>query len=254
MHEAQHVAIRGAPVVSPATRPELSVVIPVYNEAATIVPLLEKVCATSISKQVIIVDDGSKDQTVALIEDWRSKNAVEEIELLAHGVNRGKGAAIRTGLTAVRGEVTIVQDADLEYDPNDYEALVAPILSGEADVVYGSRYLNRNNHLPWTPNRACVHLLNLMVWVLYGQRISDEATCYKVFRSSLWPRFDLKCERFEFCPEVTAKVCRLGLRIHEIPIRYYPRTVKEGKKIGWRDGVEAISTLLYWRCARYRRG
>lgn len=234
--------------------PELSVVIPVYNEAATITALLDKVCQTPISKQIIVVDDGSRDATVALIEEWRAANPRNEIELLAHAVNRGKGAAIRTGLSAVRGMVTIVQDADLEYEPDDYQALIAPIVAGTADVVYGSRYLDPKNYLPWTPNRVCVHLLNAMVLVLYGQRITDEATCYKVFRSTLLPQFDLKCERFEFCTEVTAKVCRLGVRIHEIPIRYYPRTVKEGKKIGWRDGVQAIQSLLYWRFARFRRG
>ena len=232
--------------------PVLSVVIPVYNEAATIIPLLEAVCATPIAKQIIVVDDGSRDATVSLIEDWRSQHVEHSIELLAHAANRGKGAAIRTGIEAVRGTVTIVQDADLEYDPNDYAALVEPILSGQADVVFGSRYMNRQNYLPWTPNRVCVHLLNLIVRLLYWQKTTDEATCYKLFRSTLLPKFDLKCQRFEFCPEVTAKICRMGIRIHEIPIRYNPRTKKEGKKIGWRDGVQAISSLVYWRFARFR--
>jgi glycosyltransferase involved in cell wall biosynthesis len=243
----------GTPRTTPALlgQPVLSVVIPVYNEAATIVALLDKVFATSISKQVIVVDDGSSDQTVALIEDWRARNTANEIELLAHAVNRGKGAAIRTGIAAVRGAVTIVQDADLEYDPADYDALVAPIMAGEAEVVFGSRYTNRENYLPWTPNRICVHLLNFMVWLLYGQRTSDEATCYKVLRSTILPRLDLQCQRFEFCPELTAKVCRLGLKIHELPIRFHRRTHQEGKKIGWRDGVQAIHSLIYWRFARF---
>ncbi|MFQ5730906.1 MAG: glycosyltransferase family 2 protein [Planctomycetaceae bacterium] len=231
----------------------LTVIIPAYNEAATIVPLLEKVAAAAYEKQIVVVDDGSRDGTPALVEDWRTglQDPVR-VELLAHEINRGKGAAIRTGLAAARGEVTLIQDADLEYDPDDYPRLVGPILTGEAEVVYGSRYLSKANYLPWTANRLCVHLLNGLVRVLYRQRITDEATCYKVFRTDLLRRIDLRCERFEFCPEVTAKVSRLGVRIREVPIRYHPRFADEGKKIGWRDGVEAVWTLLRWRFRRWR--
>ena len=145
----------------------------------------------------------------------------------------------------------LVQDADLEYDPEDYPFLVEPIRSDEAQVVYGSRYLTGDNPSPGKANLLCVKLLSVIVWMLYGQRTTDEATCYKVFRTDLMKRLDLQCERFEFCPEVTAKVCRLGLRIHEVPISYLPRTVADGKKISWRDGLVAIWTLLWWRVARF---
>jgi dolichol-phosphate mannosyltransferase len=236
-----------------AQRWELSVIVPVYNEAVTIAELLDRVLAVACRKQLVIVDDGSTDATRAVVDDWRSRQgSADKVQLLTHPVNRGKGAAIRTGLAGVRGDVVLIQDADLEYEPADYLRLIEPILVGEADVVFGSRYLSGENHLPWTANRLCVHLLNSMVRMLYGQRITDEATCYKAFRTDVLRRLDLQCERFEFCPEVTAKVCRMGIRIHEVPIRYHPRTVSEGKKIRWRDGVEAISTLLYWRFARFR--
>ncbi len=232
----------------------LSVIIPVYNEADTIVTLLEKVRAAQYRKQIIIVDDASTDGTAALVEAWRANfdDARTQVELLAHRSNRGKGAAIRTGLNVAKGEVTLIQDADLEYDPEDYPELMEPIRRGKADVVYGSRYLQRDNYLPWTLNRVCVHLLNWLVHLLYRQRITDEATCYKVFRTELLTRLALQCERFEFCPEVTAKLCRCRVPIHEVPIRYHPRFATEGKKIRWRDGIEAIWTLFRWRFKRWR--
>lgn len=146
----------------------------------------------------------------------------------------------------------LVQDADLEYDPAEYPRLVEPIRREDADVVYGSRYLSGKNPSSSTASRLCVGLLNLMVRVLYGQRITDEATCYKAYRADVLKRLDLRCERFEFCPEVTAKVCRLGLRIHEVPVSYRPRTAEEGKKIGWWDGVIAIWTLLRWKYGRFQ--
>jgi dolichol-phosphate mannosyltransferase len=228
--------------------PILSVIIPAYNESATIVLLLEAVGAAAYPKQVIVVDDGSTDGTGSRVESWHPPPGLD-IELVRHAVNRGKGAAIRTGLARARGRVILIQDADLEYDPADYPALVEPILTGRAEVVYGSRYLVGGAGRPWTLNRACVALLNLMVWVLFGRRVTDEATCYKAFDAPLLRRLDLRCERFEFCPEVTAKVFRLGIPIVEVPIRYDPRTRHEGKKIRWWDGVEAIATLLRWRLA-----
>lgn len=229
----------------------LSLIIPAYNEAATIGELLARVSCAPYSKQIIVVDDGSTDGTAAAIERWCAGSDVVGVELLSHSVNRGKGAAIRTGLTAARGGITVIQDADLEYDPNDYPKLVEPILRAEAEVVYGSRYLRKENLLPWTANRLCVHLLNAMVRILYFRRITDEATCYKCFRTNLLQSVDLQCERFEFCPEVTAKICRMGVPFREVAIRYKPRTSQEGKKIGWRDGIDAIKTLLYWRFARF---
>ncbi len=226
--------------------PTLTVVIPAYNEAPTIGRLLDAVVAAPYVKQIVVVDDGSTDGTSDALEEWKLHMGWA-IELVRHSRNRGKGAAIRTGLTLARGMVTIVQDADLEYDPSEYDRLIGPILRGETDVVYGSRYLCPAEPLPWGPNRVCVLLLNLMVRILYGRVLTDEATCYKALRTDLLRRLDLRCERFEFCPEVTAKLCRMGVRIHEVPIAYTPRTQIEGKKIRWSDGVEAIATLLRWR-------
>jgi glycosyltransferase involved in cell wall biosynthesis len=230
--------------------PLLTVIIPAYNEARSIAELLDAVAAAPYRrKQIVVVDDASSDGTGAVLDAWRQRTGVD-IDLVRHPANRGKGAAIRTGLERARGPICLIQDADLEYDPSDYPALVEPIVSGRADVVYGSRYLRRDNPLPMTANRLCVHLLNLMVRVLYGQAISDEATCYKAFRTEVLRRMDLRCERFEFCPEVTAKASRMGLTIHEVPVRYRPRSILEGKKIRWSDGVEAIATLLRWRVSR----
>ena len=228
----------------------LTVIVPAYNEAATIEPLLDAVAAAPCIKQIVVVDDGSTDGTAAAIERWMLRCG-GDVELIRHRVNRGKGAAIRTGLDRARGEVVLIQDADLEYDPGDYPTLIGPILSGRAEVVFGSRYLRPGNPLPWTANRLCVHLLNGIVRVLYRRRITDEATCYKALRVELLRRMDLRCERFEFCPEVTAKACLLGVRIVEVPVRYSPRSRLDGKKIRWWDGVEAIATLVRWRLARF---
>ncbi len=224
----------------------LTVIIPVYNESKTIDELLRRVLAAPYSKQVLVVDDGSTDGTTKVLEAWEGR---ESVELLAHGKNRGKGAAIRTGLEHARGRFTIIQDADLEYEPQDYARLVEPLLSGAAQVVYGSRYLqpeSRGRRL-WTMFRWGVSLLNVCVRWLYGARLTDEATCYKAFPTEILRQFDLRCERFEFCPEVTAKACRLGLRIEEVPIRYAARSIEQGKKIRWSDGLEAMKTLWRWR-------
>jgi dolichol-phosphate mannosyltransferase len=231
--------------------PTLTVVIPAYNEAQTIGRLLDAVVAAPYVKQIVVVDDGSTDGTADALEQWGLRSG-RAIEVVRHPTNRGKGAAIRSGLARARGEVTIIQDADLEYDPAEYSRLIEPILRGDANVVYGSRYLRPVGPLPWGPNRLCVMLLNLMVRILYGRNLTDEATCYKALRTELLRRLDLRCERFEFCPEVTAKLCRMGVRIHEVPIAYTPRTQIEGKKIRWSDGVEAVATLLRWRLVPFR--
>lgn len=230
-------------------RPVLSVIIPVYNEAPTIVMLLHVVANAAYNKQIIVVDDGSTDAGVDLVERW-AQNAQCHVTILRHQVNRGKGMAIRTGLEAATGQLVLIQDADLEYEPADYPRLVEPILDGGADVVFGSRYLSGEYSAARLLHRFGVCVLNLLVRLLYGQLVTDEATCYKVMPTRLLRRFDLKCERFEFCAEVTAKVCRLKLRLVEVPIRYRPRTAAEGKKIRWHDGLQAVWTLLRWRFAR----
>lgn len=226
--------------------PLLTIIVPVFNEATTITELMRRVLEAPYRKQVIVVDDGSSDGTTQRLETWEGQ---PNVELLAHFQNRGKGAAICTALECARGRFTVIQDADLEYDPQDYPQLIEPLLSGEADVVYGSRNLNRS----WSRGRRrslCglgVHVLNVCLRLLYGVRITDEATCYKVFPTAALKAMGLQCERFEFCPEVTAKACRLGLKILEVPIRYDPRSVREGKKIRWIDGWQALGTLWKYR-------
>jgi glycosyltransferase involved in cell wall biosynthesis len=223
----------------------LTVIVPVYNEAATIDTLLRRVFTAPYQKQVIVVDDGSVDGTRVVLQEWEG---YPNLLILRHPVNRGKGAAIRTGLENAVGRYTLIQDADLEYDPDEYTRLLEPLLTGQAEVVYGSRYLSGGpNRPPWTLNRLGVVILNRWLRLLYGVRLTDEATCYKVFPTEVLRRMDLACEGFEFCPEVTAKAFRLGLRIHEVPISYRPRGVREGKKIRWKDGCRAAVTLWKYR-------
>ena len=224
--------------------PTLSVIIPALNEAATIESLLERVIAAPYDKQIIVVDDGSSDSTLGVLKACRQQFG---IEIFAHEVNRGKGAAIRTGIQAARGRFLVIQDADLEYDPQDYPKLVEPLLQGTAQVVYGSRYLRRPEAKGPAWCRMGVRALNVAVRAIYGQRLTDEATCYKTFATPLIKSLDLECERFEFCPEVTAKVCRMGIPILEVPISYRARSAAEGKKIRLRDGIEALRTLWRWR-------
>jgi len=227
---------------------KLSVIIPVYNENATIRKVLDTVNKVDIPKEIIIVDDGSDDGTRELIVGL----SMDGTKKCFHSKNRGKGAAIRTGLEKVTGDIVIIQDADLEYDPREYHRLIRPILEGKAQVVYGSRLLGLppgrkvGYHFYYTFSFG-VKLLNLLTRLLYGTRITDEATCYKVFKTEVIRNIQLKCERFEFCPEVTAKLCKKGYKIHEVPISYMGRTFQEGKKINWKDGIEAIYTLIKYR-------
>ncbi len=233
----------------------VSVIVPAFNEEQTIDDLLGRLLHGPYpypDKEIIVIDDGSTDGTALSLQKWKNEPGVL---ILRHPCNRGKGAAVRTGLARARGEITIIQDADLEYDPADFPKLVEIIRQGQSDVVYGSRYLAPKDRLPWNKFRLAVYLLNKLVWVLYGQRLTDEATCYKAFRTNLLRDLDLKAQRFELCAEVTAKICRLGIPIVEVPISYRPRTSQEGKKIGWRDAVETFWTLAKWRfCAWTRPG
>jgi dolichol-phosphate mannosyltransferase len=223
---------------------KLSVIIPVYNEKKTILKIVRQVKAVDLEKEILIVDDGSTDGTK---EALKSLEGDEEIRIFYHDTNRGKGSAIRTALDHVQGDLVIVQDADLEYDPRDYTKLVRPIMEGKTQVVYGSRYLNQENLLPFTKFKIGVLLLNWLVRLLFGFHITDEATCYKVFKAELLKNLYLKCRKFEFCPEVTAKILKRGYKIIEIPISYRYRTVSEGKKIGWKDGLSAVVTLIKYR-------
>lgn len=219
----------------------LSVIIPVYNERETIVEAISRVRAVPLDREIIVVDDASTDGTPELVEPLVGP----DLKLLRQPVNRGKGAAIRRALEEVTGDVVVIQDADLEYDPADFPALLAPIAAGETDVVYGTRAPEFRG-MRWQ-NRFFNRLAAAVTNLLYRAGISDEATCYKMIRTEVLRSLSLKCERFEFCPEVTAKVRKRGLRIREVPIRYQARPMSAGKKIRWWDGVEALWTLLKYR-------
>ena len=224
---------------------KLSVVIPCYNEFATIRTIVEKVRNAPIKEiEIIVVDDASTDGTREIL-----KNEIEEKvdKVIYHEVNMGKGAALRNGFSEASGDIVIIQDADLEYDPNDYGKLITPILNGEAEVVYGSRRLGGNSNRSYNRYYFGGVFLTWFTNVLYGSRITDEPTCYKVFKFDVLKNLNLKAKRFEFCPEVTAKVLKRGYQIYEVPISYYPRNFREGKKIGWKDGLIAIYTLLRYR-------
>ncbi|MDE2291360.1 MAG: glycosyltransferase family 2 protein [Elusimicrobia bacterium] len=223
----------------------LSVVVPAYNEEATILPLLERLLAVPMPGpfEVLVVDDGSRDATGARVESLGDSR----VRLLRHDANRGKGAAIRTGLAAARGTWFLVQDADLEYDPGDIPRLLAPALAGEAQVVFGSRILEPGNTFSYHRFYWGGRLVSLWTSLLFGQRITDEPTCYKLAKTEFLRSLDLACQGFEFCPEVTAKTLKRGVRILEIPISYRPRSIAEGKKIRWSDGLVALWWLLKLR-------
>ncbi len=225
---------------------DVSILVPAYNEEKTLASVLDRLLALPLNKEIIVIDDCSTDRTPEIAKSYQGK-----IVYIRHEKNQGKGSAIRTGLSHARGEVTIIQDADLEYFPEEIPAIVTPILQGKADVVYGSRFTKGMHPNMALPNKIVNILLAWAVRILFFQKITDEATCYKAFRTSLLRKMNLVCHRFEFCPEATAKAIRLGYKIHEVPIRYEPRSKKEGKKIRWTDGVEAFWTLIRHRFSRF---
>jgi glycosyltransferase involved in cell wall biosynthesis len=225
----------------------VSVIVPVYNEAVHVDELLRAIEASPVKKEIVIVDDGSTDGTR---EKLQALPPVDDVTIVFHEKNCGKGAAIRTALAYAHGEYVLIQDSDLEYDPQDYPALLRPLEEGKANVVYGVR--------PDRPERGMrfflgAKLLTHLTNMLYGAGIHDEATCYKVVRRSLLEGIDLDCLRFEFCPEVTAKLCRMGEKIAEVPISYTPRSAVEGKKIRHSDGWRAIWTLIRYRFVPKKR-
>jgi glycosyltransferase involved in cell wall biosynthesis len=228
---------------------KLSVIIPVYNECATISEIIEKVNRVPVVKEIIVVDDGSRDGTADIL---RRKLLGNEVSILHTSlVNLGKGASIRFGLEYVRGDVVLIQDADLELDPSDYVRILEEFVRRQADVVYGSRFLGKGYFRSF-PNvgfasKLANCVLAWMVRLLWGVKLTDEATSYKAFRTAVIKSMDLKCVGFEFCPEVTAKVLNRGYAIYEVPIQYHPRTVAEGKKVRWFDGVKAVYVLLKYR-------
>lgn len=227
---------------------KVSIVIPVYNEKPTLAEVLRRVLAAPLpdrcEREVIVVNDGSTDGTGAALERFR--RAHQSIVTHHSTRNEGKGAALRAGIARATGDIVLVQDGDLEYDPRDYRALLQPIVDGRAAVVYGSRFANGVRGMRaanWIANRILTIAANL----LFDARITDEATAYKAFRADLLRGIPLECRRFEFCPEVTAKLRRLGIAIAEVPIAYHPRSVEDGKKIRYTDGFAALWTLLKFR-------
>jgi len=226
---------------------KLSVIIPAYNEERTIEELIKRVGAVllsnNIEKEIIVVDDGSIDNTLNILENLKNQY---KLVLVKHQKNQGKGAAIRTGILKATGDFVVIQDADLEYDPNDYNKLLVPFFENKAEVVYGSRILGSKNH-----GRIAFYLgglgVTLATNIICGINITDEPTCYKVFKKDLLDSLNLETNGFEFCPEVTAKIAKRKIKIFEVPISYHPRGKSEGKKIKWRDGFIALWTLVKYR-------
>lgn len=227
----------------------LSIIIPVYNEESTVGEVIDQILAVDlvdVEKEIIVVDDGSTDGTADILRRAQKKSAAL-LTIYKSRRNLGKGMAIRTGMEHVSGDVLLIQDADLELDPKEYMLLLKPILSGEASVVYGSRFLNPSNKIPWR-SRVAQKILALLTNLLYHANLTDEATAYKVFRTGILKDIDLHCTGFEFCPEVTAKILKHGYKIKEVPITFRPRTKAEGKKLRFlKDGFTAIYTLLKYR-------
>ena len=223
-------------------QPDLTILIPALNEEATIREVLERCLAVPLSKQIVVINDGSTDSTAEILKAFG-----EKIEVVTNSKPSGKGNAIRKALNLIKGKTVIVQDADLEYSPEQIPTLIQPILDGSAAVVFGTRFSKGFPSSMAFPNKLVNFLLAISVRLLFGKKISDEATCYKALRSDVLQAMNLECQRFEFCPEVTAKTFRLGLSIIEVPIDYVARNKKEGKKIRWYDAPEAFWTLLRYR-------
>jgi glycosyltransferase involved in cell wall biosynthesis len=229
---------------APVRIDKLSVIVPVFNERNTVAEIVRRMRSVDlpVEREIVVVDDGSDDGTRAVL----TQLADSTVHIVKHGVNRGKGAAIRTGLENSTGDVVLVQDADLEYDPEDWPKLLAPILKGRARVVYGSRFTGERRNmlfLHWIGNR----FLSLVTNILYNSTLSDMETCYKLFQREVLDGVQLRANRFDFEPEFTAKVLRRGIRIYEVPISYAGRELHEGKKITWRDGISALWTLVKYR-------
>jgi len=222
---------------------KLSVLIPVYNEQGTVAELIRRVQDAPFEKEIIVVNDGSTDGTADVLQALPPG----AIKLIHHDRNRGKGAAIRTGIPQATGDVVIIQDADLEYDPRDYDRLLEPLLDGRADVVYGSRFLGGPHRVLFFWHYVGNRLLTLLSNMLNNLNLSDMETCYKAFRTSALKQIRLRANRFGFEPEVTAKIARRRLRLYEVPISYSGRDYAEGKKITWRDGLSALYWILRFR-------
>lgn len=235
----------------------LSIIIPVYNEEGTISEILRRVddvkLPRNVSKEIVVVDDGSKDNSKSKIQNSKLKLKIKNFKFLRHKVNSGKGAAVRTGLRYSTGDIILIQDADLEYDPNDYPKLLKPIIEGKSKVVYGSRLKHYplkffgKKRTPFITHYLGNKFLTFVTNLLYGNGISDMETCYKVMKREVLEGIKIRSKRFDFEPEITAKIMKKGYKIYEVPIRVNPRGYDEGKKITWKDGVIALWALIKYR-------
>jgi len=236
-----------------SSRPKLSVIVPAFNENATVAEVVHQVMSVrvDVDKELILVDDHSTDGTRQILEklqqEYDGEGRTKRIKLLAHERNRGRGAAIRTGLQHATGEIILIQDADLELDPQDYPKLLRPMLEGNAEVVYGNRFHDGRPQVRYTVHYWANRFLTFLANLLGGLHLGDMAVGYKVFRREVLQRIALRCDGFSFDPEVTMKVARLGYRIFEVPISYNGRTYVGGKKIKWKDGIAHIITLFRFR-------
>ena len=245
------------------SRPRVSVIMPVYNERATIEEILRRVQAVEMDKEIVIIDDGSTDGTREFLANFAERcdsariplpqshadTRADQIRVFFQDRNQGKGAALRRGFRAAQGEIVIIQDADLEYDPDDYHKLISPIEEGRADVVYGSRFLGGPHRVLFFWHSVGNKLLTLISNMVTNLNLSDVWTCYKAFRSEVLRDIDLREDRFGFEQEITIKTARGGWRVYEMPISYYGRTYEEGKKITWKDGFRAFWCILRYGLA-----
>ncbi|GAB4478579.1 MAG: glycosyltransferase family 2 protein [Anaerolineae bacterium] len=223
---------------------KLSVIMPVYNERATLEEIVQQVLDTGLLHELIIVDDGSSDGSREIMQQWVDH---PQIKVILHERNSGKGSAVRTGFQNATGDVLIIQDADLEYDPRDYPKLLQPIEEGRADVVYGSRFIGGPARKIYYFHRVGNQFLTLLANILYNLDLTDMETCYKCFRAEVVRDLTFRARRFDFEPEFTAKVAKRGYRVYEVPIAYYGREYDEGKKITWKDAFPAIWALIKYR-------
>jgi glycosyltransferase involved in cell wall biosynthesis len=224
---------------------KLTVIIPVYNEAGTIFDVIKRVKEDPFDKEIIVVDDSSTDGTGDVI-----KKCEESIKVFSHKKNTGKGAAIRTAIPHITGDIVIIQDADLEYDPSEYPRLIAPIMEGRADVVYGSRFLGGPHRVLFFWHAVGNKIITTLSNMLTDLNLTDMETGYKVFRAEVLKKIRIDSNRFGFEPEITAKVARMGYRIYEVPISYWGRNYSEGKKIKWKDGLAAIYWIIKYNLFR----
>jgi len=229
---------------------KLTIIVPVYNEEKTVIKILDKLSNVNLwaKKEIVIINDGSKDNSKLEILKYlkmKKKGRGTEYKFLSKE-NGGKGSAIKLGIKSATGDIITIQDADLEYNPMDFKKLIRPIIRGKYKVVYGSRFLKKHK-----PKYKIYFLgnkfLSFLTKIIYGTKITDMETCYKVFRSDVIKNIEIKADKFDIEPEVTAKVLKIGIKILELPISYSPRSIEEGKKINWKDGLYAIWTLIYWR-------